>query len=77
MGKYQEVLAELIEQSGVSGMWLSKQMGVHRETVYSVLHGRRGLTADKFVAWCKALGATVTVEWKNPGDEREKKKWVL
>ena len=77
MEKYQEALAELIKLSGVSQRWLSKQLGVTHMAVYYVLHGQRSLTVDKFAKWCKALGATVTVEWKNPGDERERKKWVL
>lgn len=77
MQKYQEVLAELLELTDRSQRWLSKQVKVTQANVNYVANGKRGLTVDKFAAWCKALGATVTVEWKNPGDERERKKWVL
>lgn len=77
MEKYQEVLGELVKQAGVSQTWLGKQLGVTNMAVYYVIHGQRGLRVGKFVEWCKILGATVTVEWKNPRDERKKEKWVL
>lgn len=77
MEKYQEALAELLELTDRSQRWLSKQVNVTQAAVNYVANGKRGLTVDKFAAWCKALGATVTAEWKNPGDERERKKWVL
>lgn len=77
MEKYQEALAELLAVTDRSQRWLSKQVNVTQAAVNYVANGKRGLTVDKFAAWCKALGATVTVEWKNPGDERERKKWVL
>lgn len=77
MKKYQEVIAELLSLNDRSQVWLSRKVGVTQTSVNFVVNGKRRLETSKFAKWCKALGATVTVEWRNPGDERERKKWVL
>ena len=75
MEKYKEVIEELLKLQGRSKMWLSKAVGLSRSAVSLTLSDYRpNMRVDTYLKYLTALGATVTVEWRNPGDRREVKK---
>ncbi len=53
-----EILADELEEIGMSPFVLARRLGIHNNRIYQIIDGRRGITADTAIRLSKFFGTT-------------------
>lgn len=58
-------IKEYLKRNGIKGSFLADKIGVPRNTISSILNGKRKITAEEYFQICKALRVSTDFFFEN------------